>query len=122
MPDENDIVFEQYQLDLVGIVRFIYEAFGGSGVGFDTLLAFLNTLWFWFTVVSFLFAILCLIGLIYAWLRGSHAGDLESAGLKNLEKLYQEIHHGEVANNRWLDIEKHISNANVKESNTRFIN
>lgn len=114
-PDQNDIVFEQYQIDFLGLFRLIYEKVGGSGITFDTIVSWLNAFWTIFTIVSLLFAALFLFGLIYAYIRNAQLGEIEEAIIKNNEKLFQELHRGKNTNNRWEDVEQHLATENPND-------
>ena len=115
MPDQNDIVFEQYQIDFLAIARLIFEAVGGSGLSFDSLIAWLNSLWSTFVVFSFIVAALSLIGLIYAYIRSGQMGDLETEFFTGQEKLWHELNRGERGNTRFAAIEDQINTDNPND-------
>ena len=76
--DNNDIVFEQYQIDFLSLFKVVYESVGGSGITFDSIVSWLGLTWTIFTFISLCVAFLCLVGLIYAYIRNSQASDLEA--------------------------------------------
>ena len=115
MPDQNDIVFDQYQIDFLAIFRAIFEAVGGSGITFDSIVDWLNSLWAIFVIFSFIIAALSLVGLIYAYIRNNQMGDLEAEAIASQEKLWQELHKGDRGNTRWADIESHINTDNPND-------
>lgn len=135
MGDENDVVFSQYSLDFFGWLQLFFEAlFGGSGTanggagtagsgsgvagGGWSISAFvegLSSLWTFFTVLSWLLSILLIFGLIYAYIRHGQLGLVETEGLLEQERLYEELHGTRADNQRWLDVEKHIASDNPND-------
>ncbi len=115
MPDQNDIVFEQYQIDLLAIARAIFEAVGGSGVTFDSVVNWFSSLWEIFVIFSFIVAALSLVGLIFAYIRSGQMSDLENDVISSQEKLWRELHQGDRGNTRWADIESHINTDNPND-------
>ncbi|MAZ29856.1 hypothetical protein CL655_01095 [bacterium] len=114
MPDENDIVFDQYSIDIVAMVRAILDAAGASAPTIDSVLGFLNSLWGTFVVISLLLALLFFIGYIYAAIRFNQLAEIELEGIKEQERLYQQL-FGQDQPSRFDDIKKHIASDNPND-------
>lgn len=101
MPDENDIIFDTYQLNVEGIFRFFYELIVGSARNFDTWYQKLVELWYLFSVFSFILSALLLMGLIYAFIRFKQLSEIEAERLREAEKQYRTLHGGHGKNAKW---------------------
>ena len=113
--DSNDIVFEQYQIDFLPLLRAAYEAVLGTSIDFNQIVSFFDTFWLVFTIVSFIFAAVLLVGLIYAYIRDGQMAELEEEMIYTQERLYKELYQGERTNTRWQDIEQHIGTDNPND-------
>lgn len=114
-PDQNDIVFDQFQIDFVALFRMLYELLGGSGFTYDSVLTWLDTIWSVFTFVSLILATILLFGLIYAYIRNNQMGALEEEFIANQERLYRELYQGDNANTRWQEVEQHLDSNNPND-------
>lgn len=105
MPDENDLVYEQYGLDIGTILRALYERITGAteGASPDQLVEFLYSLWQWFSVAAFLASGLLLFGIIYAKLRLHELEEVVEHQLEEAEHHYKEQYgaHVHSHNERW---------------------
>lgn len=115
MPDENDIVYEGYQIDFVYIGRSIFDMFGFDGFSFQPIVQTLGRLWEIWTVLSLIISALLIIFLIYVYIRNSQLGELENEWIETQERLYKELYGKENADSRWTDIEKHIASDNPND-------
>ena len=127
MRDENDILFNEYSLDFFGFLRLFFDGSGadsGSGTGgalsslssfFGSLVDFIETFWSVFVVFSWLLSALLIFGIIYAYMRASQLGDIESEGIANNERLYAELHGTNTTNKRWDTVEKHVATNNPND-------
>lgn len=109
MPDSNDITYQAYQIDFVFLGRRLFDIFGLDALSFDAVLSFLNTAWDIFTVISLGISTLLVIGIIYAYIRYNQMGDLETVQVQTQERLWDELYGKDATNNRWEDIQSHIS-------------
>ena len=115
VPDENDIIYTQYGVDIVGLVRWLYEKiFGGDWQSFvDSATVWWNV----YSIVAILFSLLFFIGFIYAKIRYGQLCEIEQEGLRAEEARWAERYgNQEVKNTRWATIQKHLS----KESPTEW--
>lgn len=127
MQDENDILFNQYQLDFFGFVDVLFQAvfgfFTGSSSGTygtggesgflanfspSTVMLWLSDLWSIWVVLSWLISALLLFGLIYAYIRHEQLGLVAAEILKRQEEAFRTLHRKDVKNLRWKDVMKHI--------------
>lgn len=122
MGDSNDVLFSEYSLDFFAFLGLLFERLfsgassgGGGQSGEDLALAIVNWLsnaWSIFTVFSWLLSILLIFGIIYAYIRHSQLGLVEVEGLLHQERLYQELQGAGEGNQRWRDVEAHITSDN----------
>lgn len=121
MPDENDIVYNSYGVDLVSLFEWIREFFrsffsggGDSGIG-----VFLNSLGFWWSVYSVIAILLSLLffwGFIYAKIRLTQLGAIEMQKIRDEEAAWQQAYGtGQAESSRWKDITTHISSENPND-------
>jgi|GEM_PF-236086 len=110
-PDDNDIVYSSYGLDLSPVFKAIYNFFGNAG-GSDgflyTLLAWLDTAWTIWSVVAFFLSFLFIYGIIYSYLRINEYGAKFTEQLEREHRAWKELHGGATKNNRWQQVEQHV--------------
>ena len=114
MPDENDIVYNQYSIDIAAVLKAILEFFGASAPTAESLLSTLVFLWGTFVVFSLLLAALFFAGYIYAAIRFNQLAEVELEGLKKQEQLWQELYGGK-SSSRFDDIKAHIASENPND-------
>lgn len=114
MPDENDIVFNQYTIDWSSLLKAVLEFFGSSEVSAASILAFLDTLWGVFVVLALLLAALFFVGYVYAAIRYNQLADTEKEGIVQQEQLWQELYENKQPS-RFEDIKKHIDSDNPND-------
>jgi hypothetical protein len=74
-PDDNDILYSTYGLDIGGLLRFLYEKiFGGDG---GSLISTLELWWNIYSVIAILLSLLFFIGYIYAKIRYGQLHEIE---------------------------------------------
>ena len=115
MPDENDIVFNSYGPNFLSIFRNVYEAIGGSGFSYDSFIQTLLDLWGIYSIVAFLLSALFILGIIYSYIRASQLGEIDERNIATAERLWKELHSGQVGNNRWKEIQGHIETPNPND-------
>lgn len=120
MPDENDIVFNEYSLDFFAFLNFLFEKLFGSDTGAGVsdgmlsgfspseLVSGLATLWGVFVVLSWIVSIILLFGLIYAYLRHGQLKEVIGEILRRQEEMFAQIHKKDVKNARWKDVQEHV--------------
>ena len=114
-PDANDVIFQQYTPDLLGILQAIYSLFGGSTIDSESFAALLSKIWDVYSIIAFIISAGLLFGVIYAYIRYNQASDLEEKTIEVSERLYQEYYRGDATNNRWLDVQTHIETDNPND-------
>lgn len=110
MPDDNDIVFTAYQLDIGRIIAWLAEKLFGIDyveVGYG-----LATAWYWFSIVSFAFSVLLLIGIIYAVIRAGQLSAIQQAELAEAERAWRHAQGTLGSNSKWAEIETHATSGN----------
>lgn len=120
MPDENDILFNEYSLDFFAFLDLLFARFlsGASGSGDivgpvaswspEGVFAWLSSVWGVLVVLSWIVSALLLFGLIYAYIRHEQLGEVVAEILKRQEEAYAKIHQKDVKNLRWRDVQNHI--------------
>lgn len=110
MPDDNDIVFTTYGLDVEGLFRSIFSLFG-SGVGESgAIAAWLSTVWNVYSVLAFLLAALFIFGTIKAYLMISEYSAKNDERLAAAQQMWQQLHNGtQTGNERWQGVLQHAA-------------
>ncbi len=110
MPDENDIVYNSYGPDLLGIVRAIIDAVTGSNVSSDGLFAWFAGFWEIYSVIAFLLSALFILGIIYSYIRFNQLSEIEAENLLEAENIWKQLHgSASQENRRWKEIQKHVA-------------
>jgi hypothetical protein len=115
-PDENDIVFDTYGIDIVSIIQALYLKVTGATPdgGFFGLL---ESLWNIYSIIGLLFALIFFLGFIYAKIRLSQLDEIQVQQLAAAEAAWAHM-HGSVAaagNTKWATIQTHVSNENPSD-------
>lgn len=117
MPDENDIVYDTYGLDLIGLIRALLESILGIGTG--GVNAFFDAVAYWWNIYSILALLLSLLffaGFIYAKIRYAQLAELVGEMLKAAEEEWARAYGGEAkGNSRWADVEQHVLSENPND-------
>lgn len=125
MPDENDIVFNEYSLDFFAFLDFFFAHIsggfsglsGGSGSTSGGILGgwspsqFFHTLtdiWSFLVILSWLVSALLVFGLIYAYIRHGQLQEVLAEIQKQQEKAFAKLHKKDVKNQRWQDVLTHV--------------
>lgn len=115
MPDQNDITYEAYQFDFVFFGRQLFEIFGLDNLTFEAFVGFLDSIWNIFTIFSLFVSGLLVIGIIYAYIRYNQMGELENIQYQTQERLWDELYGADAVNNRFEDIQNHITTDNPND-------
>lgn len=116
MVDENDIIFQQRSIDFLAVVEAVGDLFGGASFSGADVVAVIQGLWGAFIVISFLLAALFLVGYIYAAIRLNQLAEIQSDGLKEQEKLWQQLYGTRSSTpSRIDDIAKHVDSDNPND-------
>ncbi len=115
MPDANDIVFNQYSVDIAGLFSVFakqVEQITGGAINIDILsiVHSVETLWAIVIGLSFLLGAVFLFGFIYASIRFNQLAEIEMERVKQQEELWQQLYgSGASKDSRMADIEQHIA-------------
>lgn len=127
MPDENDIVFNEYSLDFFAFLSLLLQRLSGNGgvsSGSDgtssgwssvEIVEQLSSAWDVFVLLSWMVSFILLFGLVYAYLRHSQLGEVLSEILRRQEELFFKINKKDVKNARWNDVQSHIQSENEND-------
>jgi hypothetical protein len=137
MPDQNDIPFSQYSIDLFAVFDRLFSGSlgaGGSGASgsgggatgasgpldalvamFGTLFDFLSTAWNIWVVLSWLLSFLLIYGIVYAYIRANQLADEVKEILARDELIYAELYRGQQQNNRWQQVMSHLETENPND-------
>lgn len=108
-PTDNDILYNQYGVDILSFLSYFVNAILGTGISVDGVWQFLNTVWDIFSLISFIVSFIFIIGIIYAYLRINEYLALDSEKLKLAEETWRELHGSRGDNERWFDVERHVA-------------
>lgn len=115
MPDENDIIYYNYGVDVESIFRAIYNLFTGGAGNADGFISALHTFWQIFSVFAFLLSALLLIGIIYAKIRHAKLVEIEQQQLKDAEAMYARKYAKSSENSRWQEALTHSDSDNPND-------
>ncbi len=108
VPDENDIIFNTYGIDFLGIFRYLYEKI--FGVGWDSLAGTLQQLWDIYSIIAILLSILFFVGFIYAKIRYEQLAEIEQNALRHAEEAWARRHENKGTKNaRWDSIQQRVT-------------
>lgn len=113
-PDENDIIFSSYGLD-INILKLLYDLFAGSDFSFDSFWSLLLTLWTIYSVLAFLISAGFIVGIIYAYIRIEQLGEIEEENMHAQQKTWKELHGGNIENQRWGSVQTHLESVNPND-------
>lgn len=110
-PDENDLVYDTYGVDLLGLIRYLYENLIGGN--WDSFLDTLAMWWNIYSVIAIILSLLFFIGFVYAKIRYSQLSDIEQEALRDAESRWAARHaHKGSKNVRWEGIQTRIAENN----------
>lgn len=111
VPDENDLVYQQYGLDIEGLINWVYEYLRETD--WEAIRAFLTQAWNVYSVFAILVSLLFFVGFIYAKIRAGQLSDIEQEALRDGERKWAERYGGAtVTNDRWSQIQGHLAEEN----------
>ena len=110
-PDDNDMVYNTYGLDLVSLFHWLYEkVLGGDWQAF---LDKLETWWTIYSIIALLLSFIFFVGYIYAKIRESEILDEGQADLRAAEAAWKNRHERpDSKNTRWDAIQQRVSENN----------
>jgi hypothetical protein len=108
VPDENDVFYNTYGLDIDGFVRFLYEKLTNND--WDSFLISVGHWWDIYSVIAILLSLVFFVGFIYAKLRYAQVSDMEQMALREGEAKWATRHEGAGSKNpRWETIQKRVA-------------
>ncbi len=109
VPDENDLIYETYGLDIEGIFRYLYEKIMGGD--WNALLTTLEHWWNIYSIIALLLSLLFFIGFIYAKLRYGQLSEIEAEAIIEGEAQWARKYGkaAETKNARWKVIEERVT-------------
>lgn len=110
--DGNDLIYDQYGIDLVGLVRYLLEGIFQSDA--SGIIAFLNTVWNVYSVIAMLLSAIFFGFFIYAKVRFEALAAEEQRRLREGEDMWAERYGGEESapHGRWAEIQAHLREDN----------
>lgn len=117
MPDENDIVYNTYGINLIGIVQAFFERiFGGGSAVIESFFSLVSLIWNIYSIIAILFSLLFFAGFVYAKIRHAQLGELIAEMLRSSEEEWARAYGGEPGkNNKWTEIEQHVLSDNPND-------
>jgi hypothetical protein len=104
---QEEIVYQNYGLDIVGLLQSLFEKLLGSDWG--TVVEFFNSLWNIYSVIALILALIFFLGFVYAKIKYGELCDEEQEILRAEERLWAERHGGVTpSKGRWQEIQQHI--------------
>lgn len=86
-----------------------------SLVSLGGILAFLGALWSFYTILAYIFVVILLVLYVYASMQKNLYLGLQTQQLRDMEKLYDELHGRSPHNNRLQDILEHSASENPSD-------
>ncbi len=110
MPDENSVVFAPFQLNIEGLVSWLYTNVAGSDAAdFESFREAIATWWYIFSITSFVISALLLVGTVYAIIRYSELRKIEDEALDEAERAFRQSHAAVGEHSKWQRIMAHAS-------------
>jgi hypothetical protein len=107
VPDENDLVYNTYGLDIEALLRFVYEKL--TNQSWDELLLTLQHYWDIYSFVAIVLSLIFFIGFVYAKIRYGQLYAHEHERLHGEEHEWASQHeHGHTSNARWEHIQERV--------------
>src|SRR5690606_23767063 len=94
---------------------FLYNFAIGYGGDFDSFLEIVSDVWYLFSIISFAFSALLLIGVVYAMMRFEQLVQVEQSMLREVEHAYRHTHVSRDENPKWRQISDHVSSDNPND-------
>lgn len=113
-PDANDRVFTTYGIDAEFFER-LFAFFFDNDFSFDSIGELLNTLWTVYSFFAFIASALFIFGIIYAYIRLGQLSEVQEEQLLDEERLWQQLHNGNVEQSRWQSVQEHLQSDNPND-------
>lgn len=113
-PDANDIVYTSYGFN-TNIFKVLIDSLFGGSFTFDGVSSLFLQIWTIYSVFAFLLSAVFIFGIIYSYIRASEMGEEEEKDLHEEVHRWKELHGGHVENNRWQNVQSHLSSVNPND-------
>ena len=109
--DGNELIYDQYGVDLIGLIRYLTEKlFGGD---WNSFLDLLSSLWNVYSIIAIILALIFFVGFVYAKIRYGELCDKEQEMLREDERKWAERYGvATPTRGRWQQIQKHLHEDN----------
>lgn len=118
-PDENDIIYDSYGPDLLGIVNRIIDATSGTpGTGgnfFSDVAMLASDIWRVYSIFAFIISGVLIIGIIYAFIRFNQLSEVESNQLLEAQQLWRQLHGQGGGHSGWQKIRAYVESDNPND-------
>lgn len=114
VPTATGIPVTTYGIN-TNLLKSLYDTVSGNNFSFDSLLHFLTQLWIVYSVVAFIISAVFIFGIIYAYLLITQLSEIEEEKLHEEEKLWRELHSGNVEDARWQSVQEHLESSNPND-------
>ncbi len=108
-PDDNDIIYNQYGIDVQAFLEFLLNKVLGLGVTPEKALNFFATLWDIFSVLAILVSFLFIFLIVYSYLKLAEYNELEAKRLELMAAAWRESHAPKGDNQRWAEVLQHVA-------------
>jgi len=121
MPDENDIVYNTYGIDIRPFVEKVLHFFGYgddplAGPTINDVITSLFHFWNVYSVIALILSLLFFAGFIYARMRYEQLAEIEREQIEGEERAWAEKYGGTAReHNQWDDIKQHVSSDNPND-------
>ncbi len=110
-PDDNDLIYDTYGLNIVGAFEYLYELITGND--WDALMSTLVHWWDIYSVFALLISLIFFAGFVYAKIRLGELSEIEHHALHEAEEAWaRKYEQPESRNARWDVIEKRVAEQN----------
>ncbi len=107
----NQISYQAYGIDIVGVFQYIYEKLLGGNWG--NLQDFFGLLWNIYSIIALILSLIFFLGFVYAKIKYGELCDEEQEKLRLEERMWAERFGGVTpAKGRWQEIQQHIHDDN----------
>lgn len=111
---QNELIFSVFSAP-TNLLKGLYDLFGGSADGFDSLMQTMSTVWLIYSIFALLLSALFIFGIIYAYLRFNQLLQIETQQLLDAEQAWQAMHGKSVKNRQWQEIQEHVDSDNPND-------
>jgi hypothetical protein len=109
--DGNDLIYDRYSLDLIGLIRYLIERIFGQD--WNSFLDLLSSFWNIYSLFAIILSLLFFLGFIYAKIRYAELSEIEQKRLRAAERAWAERFGGVTpTRGKWQEIQKHINDDN----------